>query len=86
MSVQVPVQVLASRSYSFTGDKGDAVALVEVSAMVQLGQDTVVGKVNMRGGQALKPGQYVADLVASEKQGKLSFSLRDFRAVPVRAQ
>lgn len=76
--MKVPVQVLASRSYSFAGDKGETVNMVEIQAMVKLGEDTVIGKVNNRGTLALRPGVYEADLRAAERAGKLSFSLSNF--------
>jgi len=79
MSNLVPVQVLASRSYSFTGDKGDAVNLVEVTAMIQLGTDSIIGKLNFKGLKALAPGMYTASLRAAEKAGKLVFGLTDLQ-------
>lgn len=79
---RVNVEVLASRSYSFTGDKGDSVALVESTCRIESGNDTVIGKVNFKGSQALKPGIYTATLKAAEKAGKLFFSLTDFQTAP----
>jgi hypothetical protein len=79
---RVNVEVLASRSYSFTGDKGDVVALVETTCRIESGTDTVIGKLNFKGAQALKPGLYTATLKAAEKAGKLIFGLTDFQAAP----
>lgn len=82
----VKVEVLASRSYSFKGDKGDDVSLVEVTARILSGTDTVIGKINFKGSQALALGAYTATLRAAEKAGKLVFNLADLKpeAYPVK--
>lgn len=80
----VNLEVLASRAYSFDGDKGDKVNLVEVTARVQLGADTIIGKLNFKGTQALAAGMYTASIRAAEKAGKLVFNLTDLRLAPVK--
>jgi hypothetical protein len=79
---RVNLEVLASRSYSFTGDKGDDISLVESTCRIESGSDTVIGKLNFKGSQALKPGPYTATLKAAEKAGKLFFGLSDFQPAP----
>lgn len=76
--MQVPVQVLSSRHYSFAGSDGRAVNIVEAMCLLKFGESQIVGKVNTRGMEALKPGGYTATLRASERDGKLNFSLGDF--------
>lgn len=76
--MQVPVQVLNSRPYSFNGKDGKPVNLVEVMCLIKLGTDSHAGKVNVRGTAALAPGNYTASLRANDKDGKLSFSIGDF--------
>lgn len=78
---QVKVEVLASRAYSFDGDKGDKVNLVEVTARVHSGADTIIGKLNFKGTVPLIAGMYSATIKAAEKAGKLAFSLTDFKPV-----
>lgn len=76
--MQVPVQVLSSRHYSFAGNDGKQVNIVEAMCLVKHNGQQVVGKVNTRGLQALEPGNYTATLRVSEREGKLAFSLGDF--------
>lgn len=74
----VPVQVLSSRSYSFNGRDNRTVNIVEAVCLLATGEQQVVGKINTRGDTPLKPGPYNARLRASEKDGKLAFTLGDF--------
>lgn len=76
--MQVPVQVLSSRSYSFQGRDGKPVSLVELMCILKLGNDAHAGKVNIVGTTPLQPGNYLASLRANDKDGKLSLGLRDF--------
>lgn len=74
----IPVQVLASRNYSFAGSDGHPVNIVEAHCMITLDGKTIIAKVNTRGVAALKPGDYQARLLAAERNGKLVLSLGDF--------
>lgn len=76
----IPVEVVTSRHYSFTGDDGRPVNIVEALCLVDLGGEKVAGKINTRGNSALKPGNYQARLRASEKGGKLAITIGDFVA------
>lgn len=74
----IPVQVLASRNYSFAGADGHPVNVVEIHCLLTLDAKSVIGKINTRGVSALQPGNYQARLYASERGGKLVLSLGDF--------
>lgn len=74
----IPVQVLASRNYSFDGSDGRPVSIVEAHCMITLDGIAVVGKINTRGVAALQPGNYQARLHAAERGGKLVLSLGGF--------
>lgn len=73
----IPVQVLTSRNYSFAGQDGHPVNIVEAYCMITLDGKTIVAKINTRGAAALKPGDYQARLFAAERNGKLVLSLGD---------
>lgn len=76
--MQVPVQVISSRSYSFPGTDGRQVNIVEAVCLVKSPSGDAVGKVNLRGTQALTPGNYSATVRPASKDGVLSLKLGDF--------
>jgi len=76
--MQIPVQVISSRSYSFPGTDGRPVNIVEAVCLVKSPSGDSVGKVNLRGTQALVPGNYTATVRPSSKDGVLGLKLVDF--------